>query len=114
MGSVGTGCAGTLSVFVLCCADGGRVDIGGRIDVSGVNGGAVSLIGAGGVTLESTSSIDAHADGYGAGDTRSAPGGSMRCSRKCSNAAIRNSSASGFGETTRSLNHSTNAGSSST
>jgi filamentous hemagglutinin family protein len=58
-------------------ADGGRVEVDGKIDVSGVNGGEVDLIGAQGVTLASGSIIDAHADGYGASDTRQASGGTV-------------------------------------
>jgi len=56
-------------------ADGGAVDIAGRIDVSGVNGGSVALSGAAGVTLRSGAQIDAHAEGYAADDSRRAEGG---------------------------------------
>ena len=62
---------------VLLDADGGVVDIGGTIDVSGTNGGTVDLYGIGGVTLESTALIDAHADGYGKLDPRQAHGGTV-------------------------------------
>lgn len=58
-------------------ADGGLVDIGGTIDVSGDSGGAVQLYGINGVTLEGSARIDAHADGYGEMDTRRASGGSV-------------------------------------
>jgi len=56
-------------------ADGGIVDIAGTIDVSGVNGGGISLYGLVGVTLENTAVLDAHADGYGKFDPRQASGG---------------------------------------
>ncbi|MFZ0269326.1 filamentous haemagglutinin family protein [Caulobacter sp.] len=56
-------------------ADGGRVDIGGKIDVSGVNGGAVRLTGADGVTLRGGSTILARATGYDVSATRVAEGG---------------------------------------
>jgi filamentous hemagglutinin family protein len=62
---------------VLLDADGGLVDIGGTIDVSGTNGGDVDLYGLTGVTLESTALIDAHADGYGRLDPRQATGGTV-------------------------------------
>jgi filamentous hemagglutinin family protein len=58
-------------------ADGGRVDVAGRIDTSGVNGGAIDLYGAQGVTLEATSSLLAQARGYGASDSRRATGGAV-------------------------------------
>ncbi|PLR06917.1 hypothetical protein CFHF_23690 [Caulobacter flavus] len=58
-------------------ADGGRVDVGGTIDVSGVNGGDVRLIGADGVILRGGSKIDARAAGYGDDATRVAEGGSV-------------------------------------
>ena len=58
-------------------ADGGLVDSAGTIDVSGVNGGNVNLYGAQGVLLRAGSLIDAHADGYGAADTRQASGGNV-------------------------------------
>ena len=58
-------------------ADGGLVDIGGTIDVSGVNGGAINLYGARGVHLLSTAMLDAHANGYGLTDTRQASGGNV-------------------------------------
>ena len=58
-------------------ADAGAVDIAGSIDVSGANGGDVALFGADGVRLRSTASIDAHANGYGTDDTRSAKGGNV-------------------------------------
>src|ERR1035438_6630954 len=41
------------------------IGVAGGINTSGVNGGAVSLYGADGVSLASTAVIDAHADGYG-------------------------------------------------
>lgn len=56
-------------------ADGGRVDIAGTIDVSGVNGGQIGLFGAAGVTLESAAVIAARASGYPDNDTRQASGG---------------------------------------
>ena len=62
---------------VMLTADGGMVDIFGKIDVSGIFGGDVSLYGLGGVTLRDGSVIDAHADGYGAHDTRQAKGGDV-------------------------------------
>jgi len=63
---------------VLLTADDGRVDIAGTIDVSGVSGGTVNLFGLDGVTLESGSLIDAHANGYGLHDTRQAHGGTVQ------------------------------------
>ncbi len=62
---------------VLLDAEGGLVDIGGAIDVSGTNGGTIDLYGIKGVTLESTALIDAHADGYGRLDPRQAYGGTV-------------------------------------
>ncbi|HTT83936.1 MAG TPA: filamentous hemagglutinin family protein [Rhizomicrobium sp.] len=62
---------------VLLDADGGLVDIGGTIDVSGTNGGTVDLYGLTGVTLESTALIDAHANGYTKDDPRQASGGTV-------------------------------------
>ena len=62
---------------VLLDAEGGTVDIGGTIDVSGTNGGTVDLYGIKGVTLESTALIDAHANGYGRLDPRQAHGGTV-------------------------------------
>jgi len=62
---------------VALTADGGLVDIAGTIDVAGTNGGEVDLFGLTGVTLESTSLIDAHANGYGVTDTRQASGGTV-------------------------------------
>ena len=56
-------------------ADGGTVDVAGTIDVSGVVGGDVDLFGIDGVTLESGSLIDAHAEGYADKDTRQSHGG---------------------------------------
>jgi filamentous hemagglutinin family protein len=58
-------------------ADGGVVDSAGTIDVSGINGGNVNLYGSQGVHLRSGSLIDAHADGYGATDSRQASGGNV-------------------------------------
>ncbi|HEY1710349.1 MAG TPA: filamentous hemagglutinin family protein [Rhizomicrobium sp.] len=58
-------------------ADGGKVDIAGTIDVSGISGGDVSLFGQDGVTFENGAKIDAHANGYGATDTRQAKGGDV-------------------------------------
>ena len=63
---------------ILLTADGGLIDIAGKIDVSGVNGGTVNLFGIDGVTLESGSVIDAHANGYGLHDTRQAHGGTVQ------------------------------------
>ena len=62
---------------VMLTADGGLVDIFGKIDVSGISGGDASLYGLDGVTLRNGSVIDAHADGYGAHDTRQARGGDV-------------------------------------
>jgi hypothetical protein len=62
---------------VMLVADGGLVDIAGTVDASGINGGDVSLYGLDGVTLESGSHIDAHANGYGLTDTRQAHGGNV-------------------------------------
>ena len=62
---------------VALTANGGLVDVAGTIDVAGVNGGEVDLFGITGVTLESTALIDAHANGYGATDTRQASGGTV-------------------------------------
>ena len=58
-------------------ADGGGVAISGTIDTSGVSGGAIGLFGVGGVSLTSTARLDAHANGYGATDTRVAIGGTI-------------------------------------
>jgi filamentous hemagglutinin family protein len=68
-------------------ADGGQVRIAGGLDVSGVNGGSVSLFGAQGVTLASNAVILARAEGYASPgstpgspsntDTRQATGGSV-------------------------------------
>lgn len=58
-------------------ADGGAVNDAGSIDTSGVNGGDVSLYGAGGVHLSKSASIRAQAKGYGASDTRQAHGGDV-------------------------------------
>jgi filamentous hemagglutinin family protein len=58
-------------------ADGGLTDVAGHINVSGVNGGQVDLFGLEGVTLETGSKIDAHANGYGASDTRRASAGDV-------------------------------------
>jgi len=58
-------------------ADGGGVDIGGSINVSGTNGGTVDLYGRSGVTLQSAAVIDAEAVGYGPTDTRQATGGTV-------------------------------------
>jgi hypothetical protein len=68
-------------------ADGGFVRLAGGLDVSGVNGGDVSLFGAEGVTLASTASILAQARGYSSPgtdpgsaantDTRQARGGKV-------------------------------------
>ncbi len=66
----------TASAIVLT-ADGGLVDIFGTLDVSGPSGGTVSLFGIDGVTLESGSLIDAHANGYGSWSTRQAAGGNV-------------------------------------
>ena len=68
---------GLKAADVQLVADGGVVDSAGTIDVSGVNGGAVTLFGAQGVILRSGSLIDAHADGYGATDSRQASGGDV-------------------------------------
>ncbi|MEH0196577.1 filamentous hemagglutinin family protein [Caulobacter sp. CCNWLY153] len=62
---------------VFLTADGGRIDLAGAIDVSGVNGGDVRLIGADGVLLRTGSKIDARAEGYGDDATRVAEGGSV-------------------------------------
>ncbi|HEX3943501.1 MAG TPA: filamentous hemagglutinin N-terminal domain-containing protein, partial [Rhizomicrobium sp.] len=62
---------------VVLTADGGLVDIFGTIDAAGGSGGSVSLFGLGGVTLESGSLIDAHANGYGTTSTRQAHGGNV-------------------------------------
>jgi filamentous hemagglutinin family protein len=58
-------------------ANGGLVDIAGRIDTSGVNGGDVGLYGSGGVTLRATAVIDAHAEGYEDDDSRQAKAGDV-------------------------------------
>lgn len=58
-------------------ADGGLLAIAGRIDTSGINGGDIGLFGAQGVALAATASLDAHAAGYVATDTRSATGGDI-------------------------------------
>ncbi|HWA92167.1 MAG TPA: filamentous hemagglutinin family protein [Rhizomicrobium sp.] len=62
---------------VMLTADGGLIDLFGTIDVSGKVGGGVRLFGLSGVTLESGSLIDAHADGFGLHDTRRAHGGDV-------------------------------------
>jgi filamentous hemagglutinin family protein len=54
---------------VALTADGGQFVDSGLIDTAGINGGAVSLYGAGGVHLTSTAVIDARASGYGATST---------------------------------------------
>lgn len=56
-------------------ADGGRVDIAGTIDTSGINGGSIGLFGLAGVSLQETARLDAYANGYPADDTRAASGG---------------------------------------
>lgn len=58
-------------------ADAGLVDIAGKINVSGVNGGNVSLYGMGGVTLEGTAQVLARASGYGADNATQASGGDV-------------------------------------
>ena len=58
-------------------ADGGAVDIFGRIDTSGVNGGDVSLFGQTGVRLRDGSLIDTGATGYAENDSRRAKSGSV-------------------------------------
>lgn len=58
-------------------ADGGAILDAGRIDTSGAEGGDVSLYGAGGVHLAAGAVIDAHAQGYGAMDTRQARAGNV-------------------------------------
>lgn len=58
-------------------ADGGRVDLAGAIDTSGVNGGDVSLFGVDGVRIRDGALIDARADGYAATDSRRARAGSV-------------------------------------
>ncbi|KPF96836.1 hypothetical protein IP86_15145 [Rhodopseudomonas sp. AAP120] len=58
-------------------ADGGVVSVGGHIDVSGTNGGDVTLYGASGVSLGSNAVIDARAKGYGIWDTRQATAGDV-------------------------------------
>ncbi len=58
-------------------ADGGSVAIAGTIDTSGISGGNIGLFGSGGVALAGTARLDAHANGYGATDTRVASGGTI-------------------------------------
>lgn len=58
-------------------ADGGRVEVAGTIDTSGISGGDVDLFGRDGVTLADGARIDASADGYGDGDSRQATGGDV-------------------------------------
>lgn len=62
---------------VMLTADGGLVNVFGTIGVSGKFGGDVRLFGLDGVTLESGSTIDAHADGFGLHDTRRSRGGNV-------------------------------------
>ena len=61
-------------------ADGGAVDLAGRIDTSGVNGGDVSLFGQTGVRLRDGALIDTGATGYAANDSRRAKSGSVTIS----------------------------------
>jgi filamentous hemagglutinin family protein len=58
-------------------ANNGQILDAGEINTAGVNGGDVSLYGANGVHLTSSAVIDAHANGYGATDTRQASGGNV-------------------------------------
>jgi filamentous hemagglutinin family protein len=58
-------------------ADGGQIADAGTIDTSGVNGGDVSLYGAGGVHLFAGAAINAEGAGYGLSDTRQAHGGNV-------------------------------------
>lgn len=58
-------------------ADGGTTSIAGRVDTSGINGGAISLFGRDGVVLTQTAALDTHADGYADTDTRRADGGAI-------------------------------------
>ena len=58
-------------------ADGGSTRIGGLVDTSGINGGAIALFGRDGVSLASTAVLDAHASGYAESDTRSAKAGDV-------------------------------------
>ncbi len=53
----------------------GAITIGGKIDTSAAEGGAISLYGNDGVTLSSGAVLDAHADGYADTDTRRATAG---------------------------------------
>lgn len=72
---------------VALTADAGLVQIGGRINVSGVNGGSIALYGGGGVTLQPTAVLLAQAQGYASPgatptsplntDTRQATGGAV-------------------------------------
>jgi filamentous hemagglutinin family protein len=59
-------------------ADGGRVNIDGSVDASGVNGGEIRLFGATGVALGSKAVLTARALGYGDGATRVAEGGTVQ------------------------------------
>ncbi len=58
-------------------ADGGKVDIAGTIDTSGVNGGDISLFGSTGTVLKATGRLTARASGYADDDTRRAEGGQV-------------------------------------
>lgn len=58
-------------------ADGGAVDIFGKIDTTGVNGGDVSLFGQTGVRLRDGSLVETGATGYAANDSRRAKSGSV-------------------------------------
>ncbi len=66
-----------ISGSVNLTADGGSVLIGGTIDTSGTNGGDIALYGADGVSLGAPRSLDAHANGYAADDTRQARAGDI-------------------------------------
>lgn len=59
-------------------ADGGRVNIDGSVDASGVNGGDIRLFGATGVTLGSKAVLTARALGYADSATRVAEGGTVQ------------------------------------
>ncbi len=58
-------------------ADGGQALIAGRIDTSGINGGAIGLFGRDGVQLASSAVLDARATGYAETDTRRASAGDV-------------------------------------
>lgn len=58
-------------------SDGGSTLVNGRIDTSGINGGAISLYARDNVSLGSGAVLDAHSTGYALDDTRRAEAGDV-------------------------------------